>query len=193
MNKLSTQNGTEKRSMAEGSDWERFSHLFKRQEIPAKTILLHEGEISKTAYIVEKGCLRTWFNNDGIDITTRFLFEGDGVSSVESFRMGLPSLFTIESIEPSVIKAISKKDFQFVLDNSAVIRAEMEQHIYNRFVYSQKLMLSYMRDSPQKRYEEILINRPDIIIRIPQHYIASYLGITKVHLSRIKAKIAKKG
>ena len=179
--------------MADGGDWEKFDHLFKRQEIPAKTILLQEGEVSKTAYIVEKGCLRTWFNNDGIDITTRFLFEGDGVSSVESFRMGLPSMFTIESIEPTVIKAISKKDFQFVLDNSAVIRAEMEQHIYNRFVYSQKLMLSYMRDSPQKRYEEILINRPDIIIRIPQHYIASYLGITKVHLSRIKAKIAKKG
>lgn len=69
----------------------------------------------------------------------------------------------------------------------------MEQHIFNRFVYSQKQMLSYMRDSPQKRYEEILIDRPDIIMRVPQHYIASYLGITKVHLSRIKAKIAKKG
>jgi hypothetical protein len=69
----------------------------------------------------------------------------------------------------------------------------MEQHIFNRFVYSQKQMLSYMRDSPQKRYEEILIDRPDIIMRVPQHYIASYLVITKVHLSRIKAKIAKKG
>ena len=193
MDKPSTQNGTKKRSMAEGGDWEQFSHLFKRQEIPAKTILLHEGEVSKTAYLVEKGCLRTWFNNDGVDITTRFFFEGEGVSSVESFRTDQPSLFTIESIEPSVIKTMSKKDFQFVLDNSPVIKAEMEQHIFNRFVYSQKQMISYMRDSPQKRYEEILINRPDIIMRVPQHYIASYLGVTKVHLSRIKAKIAKNG
>jgi CRP-like cAMP-binding protein len=193
MDKLATQKGTGKKSMGEGSEWEKFSHLFKRQEIPAKTVLLREGEISKNAYAIEKGCLRTWFNNDGIDITTRFLFEGDGVSSIESFRTGQPSLFTIESIEPSVIKTISKKDFEFVLDNSPAIRKEMEQHIFNRFVFAQKMMLSYMRDSPQQRYEEILSNRPDIIARIPQHYIASYLGVTKVHLSRIKAKISRKG
>jgi len=177
--------------MAEGVEWEKFSHLFKRKEIPAKTVLLREGEISKNAYAIEKGCLRTWFNNDGIDITTRFLFEGEGVSSIESFRTGQPSLFTIESIEPSVIRTISKKDFQFVLDNSPAIRQEMEQHIFSRFMYAQKMMLSYMRDSPRQRYEEILVNRPDIIARIPQHYIASYLGVTKVHLSRIKAKIAR--
>ena len=179
--------------MAASSEWTKFSHLFKRQEIPGKTILLHEGEVSKAAFIVEKGCLRTWFNNDGTDITTRFFFEGDGVSSVESFRTAQPSLFTIESIEPSIIKAISKKDFEFVLDNSPAIRAEMEQHIFNRFIDAQKFMLSFLKDSPQKRYEEMLVSRPDIIRRIPQHYIASFLGITKVHLSRIKGRIAKKG
>ena len=53
------------------SEWEKFNHLFKRKEIPAKSILLREGEISKNAYLIEKGCLRTWFNNDGNDITTR--------------------------------------------------------------------------------------------------------------------------
>jgi CRP-like cAMP-binding protein len=48
-------------------NWENYSHLFKRQEIPAKTILLQEGQISKTAYLIEKGCLRSWFNNNGKD------------------------------------------------------------------------------------------------------------------------------
>lgn len=181
-----------KRTIVETTDWNKFKYLFKRQDIPAKTMLLLEGEISKNAYLIEKGCLRTWFNNDGNDITTQFFFEGDSVSSIESFRTNQPSLFSIESIEPCIIQTISKKDFEFVVDNSPDIKMELEKHIYRRLVYCQKLLLSHIKDSPQKRYEEILDQRPDIIKRIPQHYIASYLGITKVHLSRIKSKLARK-
>lgn len=173
-------------------DWNKFNHLFKRQEIPARTILLREGDISKTAYLVEKGALRTWFNNHGNDITTQFFFEGDSVSSIESFRTNHPSLFSIESIEPCILQTISKEDFQFVLDNSTDIRMEQEDRIFRRLVYCQQLLLSHIKDSPQTRYEEILNQRPDIIMRVPQHYIASYLGITKVHLSRIKGQIARK-
>ncbi|MGK9120972.1 Crp/Fnr family transcriptional regulator [Olivibacter jilunii] len=182
-----------KTTIAATSDWYKFDHLFKRLEIPAKTMLLREGEISKNAYLVEKGCLRTWFNNDGIDITTQFFFEGEGVSSIESFRTNGPSLYSIESIEPSIIQCISKKDFEFVLDSSPNIKMEMENHLFNRFVHCQKLLLSHIKDSPQERYIQILQQRPDIIKRIPQHYIASYLGITKVHLSRIKSKLVRKG
>ena len=175
------------------NDWNKFSHLFKRLEIPARTILLREGDISKNAYLIEKGCLRTWFNNNGNDITTQFFFEGDSVSSIESFRTNQPGFFSIESIEPCILQTISKKDFQFVLDHSPAIRMEQEDRIFNRLVYCQKLLLSHLKDSPQKRYEEILEQRPDIIMRVPQHYIASYLGITKVHLSRIKGQLARKG
>jgi len=56
---------------AKNNMWSRFYHLFKRLEIPAKTILLEEG-ISKTMFFIEKGCLRTWVNNNGKDITTQF-------------------------------------------------------------------------------------------------------------------------
>jgi CRP-like cAMP-binding protein len=80
-----------------------------------------------------------------------------------------------------------------VLDNSPTIKMEMENHIFNRLVDCQKLLLSHIKDSPQKRYEEILSHSPHIILRVPQYYIASYLGITKVHLSRIKGHLARKG
>lgn len=174
------------------SEWDKFNHLFKRLEIPAKTVILREGEISKNAFLIEKGCLRTWFNNDGNDITTQFFFEGDSVSSIESFRTNQPSLFSIESIEPCIIQRISKKDFQFVVDNAPKIKIELEERIFERLVHCQKLLLSHIKDSPQKRYEEILNQTPDIIARVPQHYIASYLGITKVHLSRIKSKLTRR-
>lgn len=167
-------------------EWDKFSHLFKKQEIPAKTTLLQEGQISKTAYLVEKGCVRCWFNNNGKDITFQFFFEGEAVSSIESFRTNQPSMFNLETIEPSIIKSISKKDFDYILDNSPILKKETEEMTLKRLLFYQKLFLSRIKDNPQKRYEELLKQRPEILKRVPQHYIASYLGITSVSLSRIR-------
>ena len=168
------------------TEWDKFNHLFNRQEIPAKTVLLHEGDVSKMAYFIEKGCLRSWFNNNGKDITFQFFFEGEWVSSIESFKTGQPSLFNLESIEPSIIQSITRKDFQYILDNSPLIKNGMEEHTFRRLILYQQLFLSRIKDNPQKRYEELLRHHPEILHRVPQHYIASYLGITAVSLSRIR-------
>jgi CRP-like cAMP-binding protein len=130
--------------------------------------------------------MRSWFNNNGKDITFQFFFEGEAVSSVESFRTNQPSLFTIESIEPSIVHSISKKDFQFITDHSPVIKNEIEEQIFHRLIFYQRLFLSRIKDNPQKRYEELVEQRPEVLQRVPQHYIASYLGITSVSLSRIR-------
>ncbi|WP_018627372.1 Crp/Fnr family transcriptional regulator [Niabella aurantiaca] len=167
-------------------DWDKFEHLLKRLEVPAKTILLQEGEISRTMFFLEKGCLRTWLNNDGKEITTQFFFEGAKVSSIESFLTNQPSLYSIESIEPCILQTISQKDFQDVLEHFPEIKEEMHQHLFRRFLNSQKTFYSYLKNNPQKRYEELLEDHPHIIQRVPQHYIASYLGITSVSLSRIR-------
>ncbi len=167
-------------------EWDRFAHLFKRQEIPTKTILLKEGEISKKAFYIEKGCLRAWFNNNGKDITFQFFFEGEAVSSIESFMTKQPGLFNIESIEPCVIHSISKNDFSKIIDTSPTIRQQIDEQILHRLIFYQKLFLSRIKDNPEKRYLELLKNNPEILQRVPQHYIASFLGITSVSLSRIR-------
>jgi len=168
------------------SKWSPFSDLFKKQQVPARTILLREGQVSRKGYFIENGCLRIWFNNSGKDITFQFFFEGEGVSSVESFRTSQPSMFTIETIEPCILHSISKKDFQFILNHSPEIRNEFEEQTFQRLIFYQRLFLSRIKDSPQKRYQELLQQRPEILQRVPQHYIASYLGITPVSLSRIR-------
>jgi len=167
-------------------EWDKFKHLFKRQEIPAKTILLKEGVVSKKAYYIEQGCLRAWFNNNGRDITFQFFFEGEGVSSIESFMTKQPSLFTIESIERCVIHSISKNDFSTIIDTSPIIKQQFEEQILQRLIFYQKLFLSRIKDNPEKRYLELLKTNPKILQRVPQHYIASFLGITSVSLSRIR-------
>lgn len=167
-------------------EWDKFKHLFKRQEIPAKTTLLHEGQISKTAFFIEKGCLRSWVNNNGKDITVQFFFEGQGVSSFESFITNQPSWLNVQSIEPCIIQNISKPDFQFILDSSSVIKQEVDAYILQRLFFYQRLFVSRIKDNPENRYKELLKEHPEILKRVPQHYIASFLGITPVSLSRIR-------
>lgn len=172
--------------LTKSTHWDKFSHLFEQEEISAKTTLLTEGQVSKKAYFIEKGCLRLWFNNNGKDLTFQFFFEGDSVSSIESFKTKQPSLFSLESIEPCVIRSISQKDFQFIIGNSSEIKNKIEEQIFQRLLFYQQLFLSRIKDNPEKRYKELLEKYPKILLRIPQHYIASYLGITSVSLSRIR-------
>jgi CRP-like cAMP-binding protein len=167
-------------------DWSKFMHLFKRQKVAAKTILLREGEISKKVFYIKKGCIRLWFNNNGKEVTFQFFFEGQGISSVESFRSNEPSLFNIETIEPCTVLVISRKDFLAILDASPEISKSVDEHIFERLILYQHLFLSRIKDTPQKRYEDLIKNYPEILQRVPQHYIASYLGMTPVSLSRIR-------
>jgi CRP-like cAMP-binding protein len=166
--------------------WDEFAHLFKRREIPSKTILLREGEVSKKAFLIEKGCMRLWFNNQGKDVTFQFFFEGQAVSSIESFETNQPSLYSIESIEPCVIHVITRKDYQHMLEMSAIVKKQVEDSLFQRLLFYQKLFLSRIKDSPEERYRELLASNPEILKRVPQHYIASFLGITPVSLSRIR-------
>ncbi|SFP58616.1 Crp/Fnr family transcriptional regulator [Parafilimonas terrae] len=162
--------------------------------MPSRTILLREGEISRQFFFVEEGCLRAWINNNGKDLTFQFFFEGQGVSSAESFRKKIPSIFTIETIEPSVIQIMHKKDYDHImqeLNNDTTFLKEMTEIIFERQLYYVREFLSFIRDTPQQRYLNLLQQKPQVVQRVPQHYIASYLGITSVHLSRIRNKLLK--
>ena len=130
--------------------------------IPSKTILLEEGKVADRLFFIHKGALRLFFYNEGKDITFQFFFEGDFVASFDSLYKRKPSLFSLESIEQTEVFAIKREDFY------------------------QQLFLSRIKNTPQQRYEELLREYPGIIQRVPQHYIASYLGITPVSLSRIR-------
>ena len=175
--------------------WNDYESCFKRIQVPAKTTLLHEGEISKKVFFIEKGCIRVWFNKDGKDITFQFFLEGDRVSSTESFKKNIPSIVTIETIEPCTLYAVSKKDMDTIINDSfdnRQIRTKLIDTLYDRNIHYMKHCLSFIIDTPLQRYLNLIKEKPEIVKRVPQHYIASYLGITTVHLSRIKNKLAKK-
>ena len=77
---------------------ENYQHLSEEITVPRKTVLLREGETSQQIFFVKQGALRLWANNNGEDITFRFCFENEAASS---FLGNEPSIFTIETLEPS--------------------------------------------------------------------------------------------
>lgn len=157
-----------------------------KTEVGARTVLLKEGEKSQQVYFIEKGCLRMWFNNNGNDITSQFFFEGSAIASTESLLTGNPSDFTMETIEPCTLYMLHKDRFLQLLETDAAFKSWFDGFILNRFFYYSKHLLSYLKSKPQERYNDLLKNHPEIFLRVPQHYIASYLGITAVSLSRIR-------
>jgi len=171
---------------------EKHKRYYHRMEIPAGTVLLNEGEFSKKAFFIEKGCLRLWFNNNGKDVTFQFFFENEVASSGESFRKNIPSFFSIETIEPSVVHWIYKKDLDKVLDDFIripEIRNRMRDKAFDRQYDYMRQLVSFIKDSPEQRYIKLLTEKPHIVQRVPQHYIATYLGITPVSLSRIRKRV----
>jgi len=174
--------------------WNSYISCFKRITVPAREILLKEGETSKKLFLIEKGCIRVWFNNNGKDITYQFFFENNVVASVESFRNNIPSPVTLETIEPCILWWISKKDLDSIIEEILDIPQLRDMYIntvFDRTFNYMQHFFSSIRDTPQQRYLHLIKEKPQIVKRVPQHYIASYLGITTVHLSRIKGKLAK--
>jgi CRP-like cAMP-binding protein len=170
------------------SVWIQIQNLLSERQVSSKTILLNEGDISTRVHFIKKGCLREWFNKDGKEITFQFFFEGQAVASIDSFMNNQPSLYSIESIEPSIIYSMNKNSFDQIYQSIPEFKEEFQKFIFQRFRNYANLFLSRIKDSPKERYNDLIRNQPEIIKRIPQHYIASYLGITPISLSRIRNK-----
>ncbi len=174
--------------------WDRYLEYQQRLEVPGKTVLLEEGKVSQQYIFIEQGCVRAFLYKDGEDKTVQFFFEQQGLASLESFINNTPSLFSVETIEPSVVYLLLRPYVLQLMDELShepdflqmimQMMASRQTHYMHEFV-------SFIRDTPEERYQRLLTDRPHIVQRIPQHYIASYLGVSTVHLSRIKSKLAK--
>ena len=165
---------------------QNIKRFFTREEFSAKTLLVKEGTLAKKLFYIEKGCCRAWFNNDGKDVTYQFLFEGNFASSFETIISNDVSWYSVETLEPTVMYSVGIEDFRKRMDLHPHIKAFYHQYVEQRLLFYQKLFVAHIKDSPEQRYRELLAQHPEIVLRVPQHYIASFLGITSVSLSRIR-------
>jgi CRP-like cAMP-binding protein len=160
--------------------------LLTSKIILPKTLLVKEGAISEEIFFIKQGSIRAWYNAEGADITLQFFFEGDSVTALESFLNNVPSNINIETLEQSEVYILKKSDFLKYIEADAVFKDWFYKTAIEKLLTHTNRLLSLLRHKPFNRYQELLSESPLIFQRIPQHYIASYLGITPVSLSRIR-------
>jgi CRP-like cAMP-binding protein len=155
------------------------------------TILLKEGENSKESYFVLKGCIRTYYLLNGEEKTTAFYTEMEAFTP-PCVISKTPSEYYVACIEDTIL-TISNSDME------AGINAKFPKFETLCRILSEQLLAKQRMDfddfktsSPEQRYLNLLQSRPDLIQRVPQHQLASYLGIKPQSLSRLRARILEK-
>jgi CRP-like cAMP-binding protein len=155
------------------------------------TVLLKEGQYSTESYFVLKGCIRSFYIVEGDERTTEFYTEMEGVSS-PCIISKLPSEFYISCVEDSMLSisddGMEVEVFQKFPKFESLCRIISEQLLAK----NQRNFDGYKTSSPEQRYLHLLKNRPDLLQRVPQHQLASYLGIKPQSLSRLRARISGK-
>jgi CRP-like cAMP-binding protein len=152
------------------------------------TVLLKEGQKSQDSYFVLKGCIRTYYVIDGEEKTTDFYTEMESLTP-NCVISKTPSQYYISCIEDSIL-TVGNSD-QAVEINSKFPKFEiMCRMLSEELLAKQQIDFDeFKTSSPEQRYLNLIQKRPDLIQRVPQHQLASYLGITPVSLSRLRARI----
>lgn len=158
------------------------------------TILLKEGEIHDKCYFVLKGCVRQYYLVDGEEKTTAFFTEEQSVVSFANYTARMPSNHYLSCVEDCTLIVgdfqIEQAMYEQFPKLQAITRAMMEQD----FGRTQEALARFITSSPEERYVNLLATRPELVQRVPQHQLASYLGVTPESLSRIRKRVAlKKG
>jgi len=165
---------------------------FETKSIKKKTKILEAGTTAKEVYFILNGCIRLFYEKDGEDISAYFFTEKMFAGAYDSFISQKPSRHSIETLEDCQVLAISYKALQELFIEFPKMNEFVRKVLEERFVSLHELFTSQILDSPEERYLNLLKERPDIIQRIPQHQIATFLGITPVSLSRIRNRVTKK-
>lgn len=144
------------------------------------------GQTCKTIYFLKTGVARIFYYKDGIDITESFSFEGEIIARVESLFTGNPSQKAIQILEDTEIVAINATQLFGLYDKFPQIERLFRLIFEAGYVETVKRIESIQFHTAEERYEALL-RKPNLLQRIPLKHIASYLGITQVSLSRIRA------
>jgi CRP-like cAMP-binding protein len=172
-------------------EWEVFKPYLELITLKKKAHFAIDGKICDAIGFIVQGSVRYYHVKEGIEITGYFSFENDFVSSYKSFLKQEASNSYIQALEDTQLICISYKKMQLLL-NHDLLAYKVER--FGRLVaehyiccYEDRIQ-SFIIQSPEERYIHMMKTEREILQRIPQHYIATFLGITPVSLSRIRKR-----
>ncbi|GAB4014387.1 Crp/Fnr family transcriptional regulator [Spirosoma migulaei] len=163
--------------------------LFIPKKLRRKHYLLQEGDICKYITFVDKGLLRAYtVDSKGTEHIVQFAPEGWWTSDMYSFLTGERSDYTIEALEDAELLLVDRANMERMVSGVPKMERYLRIMLQNNYVATHRRIVLSLSQSAEEKYTEFVQRYPEIVQRVPQHMIASYLGITPAFLSRIRAR-----
>lgn len=180
---------TEKVALTKGQQ-EIIKTYLTPKKLRKKQYLLQEGDVARNIAFVEKGALRSYsVDEKGAEHIIQFALEGWIISDLDSFMTGTPATYNIDALEDCELILISKTAQDEMLKQIPHYEVYIRMQLIGAYVAMQKRLTSILSLSLEERYVNFVKLFPDIIQRVPQHMIASFMGLKPETLSRIRSKM----
>ena len=168
--------------------------FFTPRKLRKKQFLLQSGEICKVNAFVEKGIMRSYtVDEKGNEHIIQFAAEGWWISDLYSFLTGEISDYNIEALENCELLLLSRRASEELLSTVPKFESYQRLLLQGAYIAMQRRITGSLNQTAEEKYQEILKAYPQIIQRVPQHMVASYLGITPETLSRIRKQMILPG
>ncbi len=160
---------------------------YKKQEI-----IFTQGKISDKIYFISQGCVRLFYNVDGINKTAFFYTEGQFICAGESYTYNIPAVENYQAVEQTELYEFTKSKIEELLNKVPKMEVIARIATENELITCQKVSASFVTKSAEERYIDLLNTQGELFQRVPQQYIASFLGVSPETLSRIKKRVHNK-
>lgn len=168
-----------------------FNSLLAPRTVRKKQLLLREGEICNFEAYIAKGCVRTYYiDENGSEVILQFAVEDWWVGDIGSFHDRTPSLFYIEAMEDSELLTLNTATKAELLARLPKFERVFRLMIQRHLAAVERRLIRTMAKTAEERYLDFIQQYPKIVQRVPQHYIASYLGMTPEFLSKVRRRLA---
>lgn len=156
------------------------------------TNLLRVGEIADKCWFVLKGCVRQFHIIDGSEKTTFFYTENQAIAPTSSYEKKIPSDYYLSCVEDTIASETNLQTIPEMFKKYPVFESLTLIFMGQDYSETKDSFVNFKTSSPEDRYLHLLENRADLLNKVPQHHIASYIGVTPESLSRIRKRILKK-
>lgn len=156
---------------------------------PRGHILFNRDKPERNIYILGQGIARAYTEGDGNDVTIWFGQEGDVIISARGYVYGEKGYETMELLEDSVLYRMEWQGLFELYRHDIEVCNWARQLLEREFVRTEQRLISHLSETATERYLHLMQEKPGIIQRVQLQYIASYLGITSEHLSRLRGKM----
>ncbi|WCL50607.1 Crp/Fnr family transcriptional regulator [Leptospira sp. GIMC2001] len=174
------------------TEYEIVSKNLTLKKIPKGEFFLEAGQITKDLGFVEEGCIRSYYYHEGRDITQDFYVENSMIAIMSGIIKGESSPLSYQAIEDTQLYLLRYDNLIEIYKESPKMEKLGRSILEGLLVQAEDRITTFLTKSPEERYILMMENQSELVNKINQNHLASYLGITPVSLSRMKSRIFKK-